>query len=216
MLSAQEWQSVSFDEVVKEFLCAEESRFDKYFTLSESNRRLVRQLIDKSDFSNESENALRRSLLASLRFGLFHHIPPDTKWFRVELRSEHLEELMVIGRAGWDAPTDRNELRSVAVRMPHLTLRETPDRWAATLLWGHVVDGPFVILEGNHRLVSYAATPNAPELHIQTYIGLSPNPCNWFLLDARHLGYPREPLIFRARDSTYFFTGLESPSHLGF
>ena len=69
MLSAQEWQSVSFDEVVKEFLCGEESRFDKYFTLSESNRSLVRQLIDKSDLSNESENALRRSLLASLRFG---------------------------------------------------------------------------------------------------------------------------------------------------
>lgn len=215
-LADQEWLDTSLDEVVAGFLMGERDRFQRYFELTATDRGLLNRLICEADLESRAENLLRKSLLALIRNGLFHHVPPDTKWYRVQLRSEHLDELQVIGRCGWDAPTDRNELQRVAARWPGLELRHPPSEWPPPVLWGHGNDGPFVILEGNHRLVAYAKGPETHTLNARAYVGLSPCPCNWYLSDPRHLGYPREPLLLRRDDGAFLSTGLEMPAHMGF
>jgi hypothetical protein len=215
-LADEQWLPASFDDVVKSFLDSERDRFERYFELSEADRDLIERIASSTATGGELGPTLRRSLLGLIRFGLFHHVPPTTKWFSVALRSSYLDEIRVIARCGWDDPADRNELRKVAGRCPRITLKEAPERWKPVVLWGHSEDGPFVILEGNHRLVAYAANGDMPNVCVQSFIGLSPDICNWHPLDPRHLGYPRHPLMLRQDRNSYRSSGFELHSHMGF
>jgi hypothetical protein len=110
-------------------------------------------------------------------------VPRDTAWYEVRyLEREHLGQLLVIGRCGWDDGADRNELLAVAKRR-RLVLETPPDKWSAPILWGHRRTGPLTILEGNNRFVAYAATTAPPALWIPVYVGLSENRCVWHLPD---------------------------------
>jgi hypothetical protein len=142
-----------------------------------------RHLIDAPDLTNASENERRRALLYSWRKPLMEKVPRGTSWYEVRyLERRHLDELLVIGRCGWDDVADRNELPMVAKR-EHLVLATPPAEWSEPILWGHDRSGPFTILEGNNRLVAYAATSVPPTLKIPVYIGLSPSRCCWHLPD---------------------------------
>jgi hypothetical protein len=50
------------------------------------------------------------------------------------------------------------------------------------ILWGHSKAGPFTIIEGNKRLIAYAATGETT-INIPVLIGLSPMRCLWHILD---------------------------------
>jgi hypothetical protein len=117
---------------------------------------------------------------------LLLHIPPDTEWYEVQnLTDAELDELRVIYRCGWDNPSHRNELRRVAALMPN-PLKKPFSRWERSILWGHGVNGPFTMIEGNNRLIGYASHDLKPELSISVLIGLSPQPCaTWHILDAQ-------------------------------
>jgi hypothetical protein len=215
-LADEQWMPASFDDVVKCILDSERDRFDKYFELSEADRELIECIVSSSLTGGDLVPTLCRSLLGLIRFGLFHHVPPTTKWFSVPLRSSNLDEIRVIARCGWDDPTDRNELHSVAKRYPRIILKQPPENWQPVVLWGHSEGGPFVILEGNHRLVAYAANEDMPDVCVRSFIGLSPDICNWHPLDPRHLGYPRHPLMLRQDGNVYRSSGFELRSHMGF
>jgi hypothetical protein len=144
---------------------------------------LTKQILEDPDFGDESQNEARSSLLAFGRNGLLSQIPQSTVWYRVSsLRESHFDELRVIGRCGWDDVGDENELLNVAKRRSE-TLTSNPSDWVAPILWGHTEEGPFTIMEGNHRLVAYASLQNRPELNIFVYVGLSDEWCYWHLPD---------------------------------
>ena len=179
MLSDELWSSVSADEAWLAFLKTE---WDKWAPLTQwVDRRLVMQ----PNIEDGVENHLRASLITALRAPLVRRIPSDTLWFKVSsLRDEHLPELRVIGRCGLDSAGDRNELLQVAKRKPQPLIKSQMPLWDAPILWGHGKEGPFTILEGNHRLIAYASSNRrAAALSMPCYVGLSSQPCYWHLED---------------------------------
>jgi hypothetical protein len=172
-LSDEHWRRVDNSEACLAFLLAE---WDK-----EAGRTAWydKALIENPDLADPTQNAIRRLILGSWRAPLLDKIPVDTTWFRVDsLREAHLHQLFVIGSDDWRDPEDHNELLQVGRRRGE-PLDRPPSDWHAPLLWGHGRSGPFTILEGNNRLVNYAATRERPPLEITCFIGLSPSPCVW-------------------------------------
>ena len=122
-------------------------------------------------------------MLYEYRRPFFGEFPPDTVWYEVEnLTDAELSQLCVVGRCGWDdAAHDQNELLQVAWRRPE-PLTALPSRWGPVVLWGHSKDGPFTIVEGNHRLVAYVGTERAG-LDIPVLVGISQNNFYFCLAD---------------------------------
>lgn len=175
----QTWDKVTISRVYHAFLNGE---FDKCIQAWGPLASANRALIDNPNFGDESENC-KRAFLLCFRAPLLFRIPCSTVWYKVvALEESHLNELLVIGRCGWDDGTDHNELLNVAKRKPE-NLGSIPSEWAVPILWGHTKEGPFTIIEGNHRLVSYAALQTRPELNIPAYVGLSSDHCYWHLPD---------------------------------
>ena len=176
-LSSQEWLPAEAAEVWLAFLRAE------WDSMRNVTARHDRSLIDKPDLDSLAQNDLRRRILGAWRDPLLLRIPGDTRWHRVRfLNDAHLDDLLVIGSSDWVDGSDRNELRRVAARRPQ-ELRTPPANWSQPVLWSHDQDGPFSILEGNHRLTGYVVTPALGPLHVECFVGLSPTPCIWHLPD---------------------------------
>lgn len=196
-LRDEQWQECTFAEITDGWLRAEQHKLREKFVewkRPDLVRRLDRHLARAPDFSDDDANADQVELLASFRAPLLNGIPANTAWFRVSsLRNIHLEQIHVIGRCGWEdqGQSDHNEVRHVAKRKVKKgetwNIERGPDSWGFLLLWGHHRGGPFTILEGNNRLVEYAATPGAPDFAVPVYIGLSPNYCFWHLPDPAFL-----------------------------
>lgn len=175
-LKNQKWRRVSIHEVYAAYLKAEWARIPL-------RKNWPRSLVTQPNLRDRRENHVRLKLLYGLRLRLLMEIPPDTVWYKVtSLTERHLPELRAIGRCAWDGAGDQNELRQAAARRP-LPLRQLPRRWDPIILWGHHKSGPFTILEGNHRLTAYAATPGAPPFSLPVYVGLSPSLCGLHLAD---------------------------------
>jgi hypothetical protein len=118
-------------------------------------------------------------------------IPPDTKWYEVRnLTDEDLNELHVVNYHDFNDPKDQNELvkvvaRKAAVeqkRQEKIEARGPPTDWDPPILWGHTKAGPFTIIEGNKRLIAYAASGQTG-MDVPVLIGLSPMRCHWHTLD---------------------------------
>jgi hypothetical protein len=178
-LATQNWTVVSPHEVYLAFLRGEYTRIP-----SEAARLAARKLLEHPNLTDADENCSRFLFLMSIRGPLLQRIPYSTKWYCVRfLRQEHLPQLRVIARCGWDSMTksDENELLNV-VKREHPTLKERPEQWVPPILWGHDKDSPLTILEGNNRLLAYAADPR-PKLEIPFYVGLSDDLCFFHYLD---------------------------------
>ena len=172
-LDQELWSPVAFDHVVLAFLSGE---WHKFAPLAWHNRSLVTD----PDLQSPLENTIRLLLLQSIRGGLLMRIPVTTKWFRVSsLQRDHLNQLLVIGRCNLAGTEDGHGLREVAAQRAPEELLDEPQNWASPILWGHAPGAPLSILEGNHRLLAYAATSHPPVLDIDCYVGLSEDLCCW-------------------------------------
>lgn len=175
-LKNQKWRRISIHAVYAAFLKSEWERIPL-------RKNWPRSLVTHPNLRDRRENYVRLKLLYGHRWRLFMEIPPDTVWHVVTALTErHLHELRVIGRFAWDHPGHKNELLQAAARRPR-PMRQPPRRWERIILWGHHKSGPFTILEGNHRLTAYAATPGAPAFSLPVYVGLSPSLCSLHLAD---------------------------------
>lgn len=177
------WKPVSVHRFVLLFLLAE--RDTNLAPFRNADPQLVDSLLDAPDLANSTDNQLRMRLLYLMRCRYVGEIPADTIWYEVQnLTDDDLGSLYVTRHASWTAPTDNNELLEVAKRLP-AAMRSPPSSWRSIILWGHDRLGPFSIIEGNHRLVSYAAsrTSLSERLRIQVLVGLSPSLCYWHPLD---------------------------------
>jgi hypothetical protein len=178
-LASQVWKPISIHDVVAEFLLSERHKVAPLISSADL------AVIDTPDTKHPYQNHFRLRALLCVRRQLICEIPPDTEWFEVHnLGTAELDELIVIGRCGWDDPTgaDRNELVNVAKRRPSV-LRSKPTAWRKLILWGHGRNGPFTIMEGNNRLTAYVAEGCPDNLCIPVMIGLSPTPCVFHLPD---------------------------------
>ena len=175
-LATQQWASVSFNDVALAFLQAE---WNKLAPLA----WLDRGLIEQPDLRSPLENAARLSLLMGNRRELLTPLPTSTAWFRVAfLKQEHLPQLRVIGGCGFRGTELGHVLTDVAARVPR-ALRAEPEAWAPLVLWGHERHAPLTILEGNNRLIAYAASRPRPLLSVECYVGLSNDHCQWHSVD---------------------------------
>jgi hypothetical protein len=179
-LAKQKWKEVTINHVYHAFLKGE---YDKIFPNQKAQGVQNRAIVEHPDLTDKSQNYKRALLLLNYRSPLLLRIPCSTVWYEVSsLEEYHLGELRIIGRCGWDDINDQNELLSVADRRSE-NIDSLPIEWNTPILWGHTKEGPFTILEGNHRLVAYASSNHRPQLHIPVYIGLSEDYCFWHLLD---------------------------------
>lgn len=176
-LADMNWKRVTIHEVVVEFLRAERGKFVGLVSLNGM------QLVDFPDTNDPNENHTRLRYLYAIRAQLIGEIPPDTRWYEVKsLTDEHLSELHVIARCGWDDRGDKNEVIRVASRK-NLSLTHQPFEWKRPILWGHQRAGPFTIIEGNNRLTAYASEHQRSRLSIPVLVGLSPTPCFFHIFD---------------------------------
>jgi hypothetical protein len=181
-LRDEQWTAVSVNAPYLAFLKAEWYRWEEKGFFTVANRPLVTH----PNIHDETENKSRSELLWKVRGGLLERVPSDTEWFEVKfLRREHLSQLRVIGRCGWDDPTrkDSNEIFKVVARKPMPALADVAT-WQPPLLWAHDRDGPFTILEGNNRLTAYAGAKADIALDLPCFVGLSAQRCFWHLADA--------------------------------
>jgi len=185
------WTPASIHNVVAEFIASEPNRYTGLPSAWQA-------VIDHPDTTDPRQNHLRLRLLYYARLELMAEIPPDTTWHEVHALTEHdLGDLRIMARCGWDTPSDRNELLLAARRLPKEPLRAVPSSWKKPILWGHDVHGPWTILEGNHRLMAYAANDMPAPLSVPVLLGLSPTPCLWHLPDEP--GMLANDLIVRPR-----------------
>jgi hypothetical protein len=180
-LAGMIWKRVTVHEVVAVFLQSEAHQL--VAVLSPASAARLMPMITSPNTNDPLENLARLRLLHLIRRHLIGEVPPDTRWYEVRnLTDNELSELHVISRCGWDAAgQDNNELLRVAVRRPQPLLGQ-PSVWPPPILWGHNKAGPFTIIEGNNRLVAYAATA-ARGIAIPVFIGLSPSLCYWHIFD---------------------------------
>jgi hypothetical protein len=176
-LAQERWDVISFEKVIHAFL---ESEWSYY---PEDVRRQFGPLIFHPNLDSARENQVRRGLLLYRREPLLAKVPRDTVWYSVKcLRPAYLPQLRVINHSSWRSESDQNELDRVAHRADDV-LSTSPKSWPPAVLWGHGVEGPFTILEGNHRLTALAAASQDVDFELEVYVGLSTSRCRWHLPD---------------------------------
>jgi len=142
----------------------------------------IAALLDNPNLENSDQNRARLRLLYWARNLFVLEIPADTEWFEVRnLRHEHIGELLVVNHPAWTDIADKNELHNVAKRKAK-PMRKPLFEWDPPILWGHDRNGPFTIMEGNNRLVSYVCSGQT-DLDIPVFVGLSRLKCLYHLPD---------------------------------
>jgi hypothetical protein len=187
-MALRKWTRITFHDVVLEWLRAErktqlEVRLALIMPAPIWSAGLTK-LLEEPNTKDAEENRARLRLLCMYRNANVMEIPPDTEWYLVQtLTDRELKKLYVFNHSNFRNPGDLNELGKVAARMAPIALTCPPDKWSERpVLLGHHKRGPFTILEGNHRLISYAQSERAG-LDVSVLIGLSPMRCCLNVLD---------------------------------
>ncbi|MCE9635766.1 MAG: hypothetical protein K8T90_08680 [Planctomycetes bacterium] len=127
---------------------------------------------------------------------LFLRFLPPCDWFRVRIEvPDDLSDLRVIAEESWfpDPPSAVRDLHSVATSLvPGSPHEARVTAWEGTLdvshldrriaLFGRGRDGPFSILDGNHRLLALtrqAGRDGIRPMRFDAHVGLSFGPCRW-------------------------------------
>lgn len=192
---------VSEDEIVAEFLRGEfyHAEYDPY-------RQDFEHIVEHGDLENAQENFIRRALLFRRRGGLWRELPPDTKWWEVELAAGDFTRLRSFPRNEWrrfaggafsllemvgrcEDDLKRGEqtalLSKLSLIAGDLREKDVPD---GVLLIGIDRYQELTIIEGNHRMAAAMLTmPESAHTRFRFYCGLSPdmNSCCWHRTDVR-------------------------------
>jgi hypothetical protein len=167
------WNRISIHRVVLEFLRGEREKIQI--------PPAWLPVLETPNLDDPLENQKRLRLLYIPRGKFMIEIPPDTKWWEVKSLTENeLGELYtsVNHTQAWDNAGSKLEKVAAAVELD--PLRTPPGDWPGRIIpWGHNRNGPFSIMEGNHRLISYMQTSPRPRLQLEVYVGISPSYCYW-------------------------------------
>src|SRR5215510_5621248 len=105
-LAEKNWTGVSLHRMILAYLRAERARVEVVCRNSKLPRLLWRrtlaEILDEANIDDPEENRTRLRLLYLFRSPIVFEIPPDTEWWEVNnLTDNELEDLYVIGSAGW-------------------------------------------------------------------------------------------------------------------
>jgi O-antigen/teichoic acid export membrane protein len=195
-------QRLSEEEVIAEFLRSEfhHPEFDDY-------RHEFDSVVRHPNLNSSRENAVRQALLFLRRGAMWRELPPDTKWYEVELSAENLTRIRFFPRAQWrriaegsfyltdvverirrklDAAShDKflDKLRLLSVSVPEDLVNP------AVLLIGVDSSSPLTILDGNHRMAAAMLGPPRAFERLRFICGLSPQMtrCCWYATNVNTL-----------------------------
>jgi hypothetical protein len=169
------WTDVTVHHVIAGYLASDRGHFSHF-------PQRWRSIISNPNFDDLSENHLRLRLFYIKSAVVWSEVPPDTKWYEATLTEADIDLLYV--SAGHNPQWDEvgNKLVAVSRHAPE-PLKAPPDTWERVILWGHSKDGPFTIMEGNHRMIGWVGANSRPPLNIKAYVGLSPSYCYWHYAD---------------------------------
>jgi len=178
------------DEVYCQFLRSEPHRFH-----GDPNQGQLAALVSTPDFSDINQNAARRGFLFSVRWPLLAQLPDPLQWHNATMEQGDLEKLRLIRNCGWDDRAPDNILGEVRFPMNFdLSSEEkitailqrvtAPDFDKTLVLVAQTTDGPFTILDGNHRATAMMVAKrsgNFTEVNVKAYVGVSPRMdiCIW-------------------------------------
>lgn len=151
------------------------------------------QIVLHPDYTNAEENAIRRALLFRRRGHMWRELPPDTRWYAVQLEAENLDNIHVFPRAQWRKISDGSYcISDVVKRIRQRNYRDGGDRVIAkiqqmryrlqidphststVLLIGRNEHEPVTILEGNHRLsAAMLVGPHVASTRFHVFCGFS-------------------------------------------
>jgi hypothetical protein len=181
-------RAVSEAQAVGEFLKNEfyEAEYNR-------DREQFESLVIHPDYSNATENAVRRALLFRRRGHMWRELPQDTQWWQVEIEPEDLERIRVFPRAQWSKISDGsycigdivrrirdghkgagNEVTAKIQQMRYRLLHDAVHP-STILLIGVNEELPLTILEGNHRFAAaMLVSPEVAQTRFQMLCGFSP------------------------------------------
>jgi hypothetical protein len=177
----KKWTPTSIHRVVSEFLLGERQGVADLYPP-------WLPIVDDPHLDDPLENHKRLRLLLIRRGVFMVEIPPDTQWYEVQFTEKDIKRLYVSAKHNpdWDRPGNRLDQVAATLRPEPAPLTAPPDKWAACIiLWGHKRSGPFTIIEGNHRMLSWAHTKPRPPLKITALVGISLSYCHWHFEDPR-------------------------------
>ncbi|MBI3933216.1 MAG: hypothetical protein HY316_00900 [Acidobacteria bacterium] len=183
-------RSVTDDEVYHQFL---KSEFD---CLDPESQNKIRPFVLNPDFNDILQNFWRRKVLYGRRWPLLAQLPDPVEWRFGTQEYTDLEHLYIIKNCGWDVICPSNLLRTVRypegcpldrkVRIERILPQVARSDFDRTLiLIGVEADGPYTILDGNHRAVAMLLASREGKLrdaNIPLFLGLSPRmrSCFWY------------------------------------
>jgi len=131
----------------------------------------IEGIIENPDITNDLHNSIRKGILRIVRWKLIDTIPPSTRWYKAILDGNDLRELLIINCLEWAKMYGigiRN-LREIVDTIVNNPKNGRPDLLAefkrllkykncdfdkTLILIGSSWNGPFTIIEGNHRAVT--------------------------------------------------------------
>lgn len=186
---------VSVDEVIGGFL---KSDFD--LSLYRDYQEKLGELVYNPDYDNDGDNAIRRALLFLRHRPIWTQVPAESEWYEVEIAQPDLKNIRVFPRAQWARLAKRDfSLERVIARLISRTgkadeslyakiaflrrqfLRGGSEPLGAVLLLALTENGPFTVLDGNHRFVAAALDSPFQAGKLRFFCAFSPrmSRCCW-------------------------------------
>ena len=189
-------RALAEEEVIAEFLRSEfhHPEFEDY-------RHEFDDLVRHPNLENTRENAVRQALLFLRRGAMWRELPPDTRWYEVEITAADLDRIRFFPRAQWRRIaagsfylTDVIERIRLKLAAPfrdeflgklQLLSSSVEENLInpTVLLIGVDNTGPLTILDGNHRMAAAMLGSSGSALqHLRFIGGFSPamTRCCWY------------------------------------
>jgi O-antigen/teichoic acid export membrane protein len=188
-------RALSENEVIAEFL-----KSDFHSPEFEDHQKLGR-LVTSPNLDDDRENLLRRALLFLRHGALWRELPKSTDWFEVEVRLDDQERIRMFPRAQWrklargnfamtevaksitgGASRDLRE-KTFVTKIESLSDQLRQDVPVGTVLLIAINEnGPFTILDGNHRTMAALLVSPETVQKLRFFCGFSPRmaECCWY------------------------------------
>jgi len=130
----------------------------------------IEDIIKNPDITNDSHNFIRKNILRIVRQQLIDPIPPSTRWYKAILNGDDLQKLLVINCREWiemyGSKRNPEDIVDILVNHPKngkpdllaefdkLEEYKNRDFDKTLILIGSNQNGPFTIIEGNHRVLT--------------------------------------------------------------
>ena len=158
-------------------------------------REKYNEIVVNGDLTNGEQNRMRKWLLRKARFIIFQGIPSDTVWSLCEIDADQFCELRIIREINWENTfRPAKKLKDVAVKIQAGITDSRIDLGLIEKIKQNIgkhdfeekiicissgLDGPFTLIEGNHRAVAFQLkcleTGDKSHLPEEVIAGISPN-----------------------------------------